>query len=68
MVWQYHGFFDNGKPLIIGGSGAVPVIGGNGVEVMPMAALLHSPQVQMVGNDVYIQGTVDYAKACTERT
>lgn len=61
LIDEVHAFI---APKIIGGNEAVPVIGGNGVEQMPMAALLHSPQVQMVGNDIYIQGTVDYTKIC----
>jgi len=45
-------------PKLIGGERAIPVIGGTGLEKMSLAAMLECPAVQLLGQDVYIQGRV----------
>jgi diaminohydroxyphosphoribosylaminopyrimidine deaminase/5-amino-6-(5-phosphoribosylamino)uracil reductase len=60
-------FFDAGQidevhvfiaPKLIGGSGAPSPIGGQGIEQMAQALLLHSPQLEQVGTDVYLHGRI----------
>ena len=50
---EVHAFI---APKLIGGDSAIPIIGGNGLEKMSLAAMLESPTIQLVGQDVYIRG------------
>ena len=50
---EVHAFI---SPKLIGGESAIPVIGGKGLEKMSFAALLESPEVRLVGQDVYVRG------------
>jgi len=52
---EVHAFI---APKLIGGESAVPVMGGKGLERMPLAASLESPVVQLTGQDVYVRGRV----------
>ena len=52
---EVHAFI---APKLIGGESAVPVIGGEGLDKMSLAALLESPGVKLAGQDVYIQGRI----------
>jgi diaminohydroxyphosphoribosylaminopyrimidine deaminase/5-amino-6-(5-phosphoribosylamino)uracil reductase len=60
-------FFDAGcidevhtfiAPKLIGGGLAIPVIGGEGLEKISLAALLESPQVNIIGDDIYVRGRI----------
>jgi len=52
---EVHAFI---APKLIGGESAVPVIGGEGLEKMSLAALLESPEMKFAGQDVYIRGRI----------
>jgi diaminohydroxyphosphoribosylaminopyrimidine deaminase/5-amino-6-(5-phosphoribosylamino)uracil reductase len=47
-------------PKLIGGASAIPVMGGEGLEKMSLAALLESPKVQLLGQDVYVRGRTQF--------
>jgi diaminohydroxyphosphoribosylaminopyrimidine deaminase/5-amino-6-(5-phosphoribosylamino)uracil reductase len=44
------------SPKLIGGSSAVPVIGGDGIAAMPLAVRLAAPEVRLLGEDIYVHG------------
>ena len=48
-------------PKLIGGESAIPVIGGEGLETMSLAALLESPMIQQVEQDIYVRGRIRFA-------
>jgi diaminohydroxyphosphoribosylaminopyrimidine deaminase/5-amino-6-(5-phosphoribosylamino)uracil reductase len=52
---EVHAFI---APKLIGGESAIPVIGGKGLEKMSLAALLESPTVKLVGQDIYVRGRI----------
>ena len=52
---EVHAFI---APKLIGGESAIPVIGGEGLEKMSLAAPLESPVVRLVGQDVYVRGRI----------
>jgi diaminohydroxyphosphoribosylaminopyrimidine deaminase/5-amino-6-(5-phosphoribosylamino)uracil reductase len=43
-------------PKLIGGESAIPVIGGKGLDNMSLAALLESPVIKLLEQDIYIRG------------
>ena len=43
-------------PKLIGGDLAIPVIGGEGLEKMSLAATLETPEMKLVGQDIYVRG------------
>jgi diaminohydroxyphosphoribosylaminopyrimidine deaminase/5-amino-6-(5-phosphoribosylamino)uracil reductase len=50
---EVHAFI---APKLIGGESAISVIGGEGLDKMSLAALLESPEVKLVGQDIYVYG------------
>jgi diaminohydroxyphosphoribosylaminopyrimidine deaminase/5-amino-6-(5-phosphoribosylamino)uracil reductase len=52
---EVHAFI---APLLIGGAKAIPVIGGDGLEKMSLAAPLESPVMKLAGYDVYVRGRI----------
>jgi len=52
---EVHAFI---APKLIGGESAIPVIGGEGIEKMSLAALLESPTSQLSEQDIYIRGRI----------
>jgi diaminohydroxyphosphoribosylaminopyrimidine deaminase/5-amino-6-(5-phosphoribosylamino)uracil reductase len=55
LIDEVHSFI---APKLVGGAKAVPVFGGRGVAEMPLAAILESPVIQNIGDDVYIHGRI----------
>ena len=45
-------------PLLAGGEEAVSPLGGQGVEDLARALRLDQPQVQQLGDDIYVRGHV----------
>jgi diaminohydroxyphosphoribosylaminopyrimidine deaminase/5-amino-6-(5-phosphoribosylamino)uracil reductase len=45
-------------PRLVGGAGAPSPVGGEGVEQMSQALLLHTPEFQQIGSDIYLHGCV----------
>jgi diaminohydroxyphosphoribosylaminopyrimidine deaminase/5-amino-6-(5-phosphoribosylamino)uracil reductase len=43
-------------PKLIGGESAISVIGGEGLEKMSLAMQLESPEIKLVGQDIYVRG------------
>ncbi len=43
-------------PKIVGGRQAVSPVSGEGLEQIPQLASLQEPEVEMIGEDVYIHG------------
>jgi len=54
---EVHAFI---APKLIGGDSAIPVIGGEGLETLSLAAQLESPKVQFTGQDIYVQGRIRF--------
>ena len=52
---EVHAFI---APKLIGGDSAIPVIGGEGLAEMSLAALLESPEMQTTGQDIYVRGRI----------
>ena len=52
---EIHAFI---APKLIGGASAIPVIGGEGLETISLAAVLESPEVKLIGHDIYVRGRV----------
>ena len=50
---EVHAFI---APKLIGGDSAIPVIGGEGLDKMSLAAMLESPTIQLTGQDIYVRG------------
>jgi len=48
-------------PIIIGGAGAVPAVGGAGAETVAEALRLHDMTVERIGEDLLVQGRVSNA-------
>jgi len=57
---EVHAFI---APKLIGGESAISVIGGKGLDKMSLAALLESPIVQLVGEDIYVHGRTHFGNA-----
>ena len=57
---EVHAFI---APKLLGGESAIPVFGGQGLDKMSQSVLLDASAVQCVGQDVYIQGRVDWGRA-----
>ena len=55
---EVHAFI---APKLIGGDAAIPVVGGNGLEKISLAASLESPVIQLAGQDIYIRGRTRFA-------
>ena len=62
-------FFDAGymdevhtfiAPKLIGGESAISVIGGEGLEKMSLAVQLESPEIMVIGQDIYVRGRTTY--------
>ena len=60
-------FFDAGcidevhtfiAPKLIGGESAISVIGGEGLETMSLAEQLESPEIKIIGQDIYVRGRI----------
>ena len=47
---------------LIGGESAIPVIGGEGLEKMSLAALLESPEIKIIGQDIYVRGRIGFER------
>ncbi|GHT34136.1 riboflavin biosynthesis protein RibD [Planctomycetales bacterium] len=47
-------------PKIIGGESAIPPVGGNGLDLMKSAAKIISPKYLTLGDDIYINGQIQY--------
>jgi diaminohydroxyphosphoribosylaminopyrimidine deaminase/5-amino-6-(5-phosphoribosylamino)uracil reductase len=52
-------------PKLIGGESALPVVGGEGLEKMSLAALLEAPAVKIVGQDIYVRGRTHFPNGGT---
>jgi diaminohydroxyphosphoribosylaminopyrimidine deaminase/5-amino-6-(5-phosphoribosylamino)uracil reductase len=47
-------------PKIIGGESAIPPVGGNGLDLMKSAAKIISPKYLILGDDIYLNGQIQY--------
>jgi len=52
---EVHAFI---APKLIGGNSAIPVIGGEGLAEMSLAALIESPEIKLAGQDIYVRGRI----------
>jgi diaminohydroxyphosphoribosylaminopyrimidine deaminase/5-amino-6-(5-phosphoribosylamino)uracil reductase len=57
VVDHVHAF---ASPKVIGGRGAVPAVGGDGVEAVEESPRLIDRVVRQMGGDILIEGDVEY--------